>query len=59
MKDEDTIMQDQINIFNKFVCQLLNADEKLTDEEQVLLLLASLFQLIGKDSITLDQAYTA
>ena len=65
MKDEDTTIQDYINTFNKLVCQLLNADEKLTDEEQALLLLASLPKdyrnivhtlLIGRDSITLDQA---
>ena len=42
MKDEDTTMQDHNNTFNKLVCQLLNVDEKLTDEEQSLLLLASL-----------------
>ena len=68
MKDEDTTMQDHINTFNKLVCQLLNADEKLTDEEQALLLLASLPKdyrnivqtlLIGRDSITLDQALAA
>ena len=68
MKDEDTSMQDHINTFNKLVCQLLNADEKLTDEEQALLLLASLPKdyknivqtlLIGRDSITLDQALAA
>ena len=68
MKDEDTTMQDHINTFNKLVCQLLNADEKFSDEEQALLLLASLPKdyrnivqklLIGRDSITLDQALAA
>ena len=42
MKDENTTVQEHINTFNKLVCQLLNADEKLTDEEQALLLLPSL-----------------
>ena len=35
-------MQDHINTFNEFVCQLWNADKKLSDEEQGLLFLASL-----------------
>ena len=61
-------MQDHINTFNKLVWQLLNAGEKLTDEEQALLLLAFLPKdyrnmvqtlLIGKDFITLDQALVA
>ena len=65
MKDEDTTMQDHVNMFNNLVCQLLNANEKLTDEKQALLILASLLKdyrnivetlLIGRDSITLDQA---
>ena len=65
MKDKDTTIQDHINAFNKLVCQLLNADEKLTDEEQALLLLTSLPKeyrnivqklLIVRDSISLDQA---
>ena len=68
IKDEDTTMQDHINMSNKLVCQLLNANKKLTDEEQALLLLASLPKeyknivqtlLIGRDSITLDQALKA
>ena len=63
MKDEDITTQDHINMLNKLVCQLLNADKKLTDEEKTLLLLASLPNdyrnivqtlLIGRDSITLD-----
>ena len=41
-KDEDTTMQDHIITFNKLVCQVLNADEKLTDEEQPLLFPTSL-----------------
>ena len=32
MKEDDTSMQDHINMFNQLVCQLLNADEKLSDE---------------------------
>ena len=68
MKDEDTTMQDHINTFNKLVCQFLNADEKLTNEKQPLLLLAPLPKdyrnivqtlLINRDSITLDHALAA
>ena len=64
MKDEDTTMQEHINKFNKLVCQIMNVDEKLTDEEQALLLLASLSKdyrnivqtlLVGRDSINLDR----
>ena len=35
-------LHDYINAFNKLVCQLLNANGKIEDEEQALLLLASL-----------------
>ena len=42
MADEDITMLDHINTSNKLVCQLLNREEKLTDKEQALLLLASL-----------------
>ena len=35
-------LHDHINKFNQLVSQLLNADDKLYDEEQALLLLASL-----------------
>ena len=61
-------MQDHINTFNQLVCQLLNADEKLSDEEKALLLLASLPKsyknivqtlILGRESITLDQALAA
>ena len=41
MKDENITMQDHKNTFNKLVCQLMNVDEKLTNKEQALLLLAS------------------
>ena len=30
MKEDDTSMQDHINTFTQLVCQLLNADEKLS-----------------------------
>ena len=49
MEEGDTNLQDHINKFNQLVCQLLNADEKITDQEHALLLLASLpksFKLI-------------
>ena len=42
MKEDDTSMQDHINTFNQLAWQLLNADEKLFDEEKALLLLALL-----------------
>ena len=42
MKEDDISMQDHINTFNQLVCQLLNANEKVFDEEKALLLLASL-----------------
>ena len=35
-------LHDHINEFNQLVCQLLNIGEKLSDEEQVITLLASL-----------------
>ena len=35
-------MQDYINTFNQLVFQLLNTDEKVSGEEKVLILLASL-----------------
>ena len=68
MKEDDTSIQDHFDTFNQLVCPLLNADEKLFDEERALLLLASLPKsyknivlklLIGRESITLDQALTA
>ena len=42
IKEDDTSMQVHINTFNQLVCQLLNADAKLFDEDKALLLLASL-----------------
>ena len=66
MKEDDISMQDHINTFNQLVCQSLNADEKLSDEEKALLLLASLSKsyknivqtlLIRRESITLDQPW--
>ena len=59
--------QDHINKFNELVCQLLNADEKISDQEQALLVLASLPKsyrpivqtlLIGREKITLEEAIT-
>lgn len=44
MKEENTTIHDHINRINQLVCQWLNADEKLLDEEQVLFLLASLLK---------------
>ena len=68
MKEDDTSMQDHINTFNQLVCQSLNADDKLSNEEKALLLFASLPKsyknivqtlLLGRESITLDQALVA
>ena len=61
-------MQDHINTFNQLECQLLNADEKLSNEAKALLLLASLPKsyknivqtlLLERESTTLDQALAA
>ena len=55
---------DQINKFSQLVSQLLNANDKLSDEEQVLLLLASLPRsfkalvqtlLVGRLTLNLDE----
>jgi len=35
-------LHDHINSFNQLVCQFLNADDNIKDEEQALLLLALL-----------------
>ena len=40
--EEGDDLHDHINSFNRLVCQLLNTDNKIEDEEQALLLLASL-----------------
>ena len=58
-------LQDHINKFNQLVCQLLNADEKISDQEQALLLLALLPKsyrlivqtlLVGREKIILEEA---
>lgn len=65
--ESGTNLQDHINSFNQLVCQLQNADEKIPDQEQALLLLASLPKsyrpivqtlLVGREKITLDEAIT-
>ena len=58
-------LHDHINKFNQLVSQLLNADDKLSDEEQTfLLLLASLPRsfkvlvqtlLVGRSTLNLDE----
>ena len=67
MEDGDTMLQDHINKSNQLACQLLNADEKITDQEKALLLLASLpksfklivmTMLVGREKISLDEAIT-
>jgi len=40
--EEGDDLHDHTNSFNQLVCQLLNLDDKIDDEEQALLLLASL-----------------
>jgi len=61
-------LHDHINKFNRLVSQLLNSDDKLSDEEQVLLLLAPLPRsfkalvqtlLVGKLTLNLDEVTTA
>ena len=56
-------LHDHINKFNQLVSQLLNADDKLFDEKQALLLLASLPRsfkalvqtlLVGRSTLNLD-----
>jgi len=53
-----------INSFNQVVCQLLNANDEIEDEEQPLLLLASLpksykpivqTMLVGKTTMKMDE----
>ena len=59
---------DHINKFDQLVSQLLNADDKLSDEEQTLLLLASLPRsfkalvqtlLVGRSTLNLDDVTVA
>ncbi|KAL5178002.1 Retrovirus-related Pol polyprotein from transposon TNT 1-94 [Glycine soja] len=59
---------DQINKFSQLVSQLLNANDKLSNEEQVLLLLASLPRsfknlvqtlLMGRSTLNLDEVIVA
>nr|KYP53542.1 Retrovirus-related Pol polyprotein from transposon TNT 1-94 [Cajanus cajan] len=61
-------LHDHINHFNQLVCQLLNVNEKIYNEEQAMLLLASLPMsykslvqtlLVGKTSLKLDQVTSA
>jgi len=61
-------LHDYINKFNQLVSQLLNADNKLSDEEQALLLLASLPRsfkalvqtlLVGRSTLNLDEVTVA
>ena len=61
-------LHDHINKFNRLVSQLLNADDKLSDEEQTLLLLASLPRsfkvlvqtlLVGRSTLNLDEVIVA
>jgi len=61
-------LHDHINKFNKLVSQLLHVDDKLSDEEQALLLLALLLRsfkalvqtlLVGRSTLNLDEVTTA
>jgi len=61
-------LHDHINKFNQLVSQLLNADDKLSNEEQTLLLLATLPKsfkaliqtlLVGKSTLNLDDVTVA
>ena len=40
--EESSYLHGHVNSFNQLVCQLLNADDNIEDEEQALILLASL-----------------
>ena len=61
-------LHDHINKFNQLISQLLNTNDKLSDEEQALLLLASLpssfktlvqMLLVGKSTLNLDEVIVA
>nr|KYP56149.1 Retrovirus-related Pol polyprotein from transposon TNT 1-94 [Cajanus cajan] len=61
-------LHDHINHFNQLVCQLLNVNEIFFDEEQAVLLLASLpmsykslvqILLVGKTPLKLDEVTSA
>ena len=61
-------LHDHINKFNRLVSQLLNTDDKLSDEKQSLLLLASLPRffkalvqtlLVGRSTLNLDEVTVA
>ena len=65
--EEGGDLLDHINEFNRLICQLLNIGEKLSNEEQVIALLASLPQsyrllvrslLIGENTFKLDDVTT-
>ena len=67
-KEMEGDLHDHINKFNRLVSQLLNADDKLSDEEQALLLLASLPRsfkalvqtlLVGRSTLNLDEVTVA
>ncbi|VFQ86382.1 unnamed protein product [Cuscuta campestris] len=66
--EEGSNLHDHINMFNQLVCQLMNADDKIKDEEQALLLLASLpksykplvqMLLVGRTTLTVDEVTAA
>ncbi|XP_020262570.1 uncharacterized protein LOC109838550 [Asparagus officinalis] len=65
--EEGTAIQDHINAFNQLVCQLMNIDEEIKEEEHALLLLSSLpksykplVQMIitGKQTLKFDDVTT-
>ncbi|VFQ59821.1 unnamed protein product [Cuscuta campestris] len=65
--EEGGNLHDHINMFNQLVCQLMNADDKIKDEEQALLLVSlpksykPLVEtlLVGKTTLTVDEVTTA
>ncbi len=66
--EEGGNLHDHINSFNQLVCQLSNADDNIKEEEQALLLLASLPRsykplvqtlLVGRKTLTKDEVTTA
>ncbi|XP_020266985.1 uncharacterized protein LOC109842531 [Asparagus officinalis] len=61
--EEGTAIQDHINAFNQLVCQLMNIDEEIKEEEHELLLLSSLSKsykslvqsiIVGKQTLKFD-----
>jgi len=66
--EESSYLHGHVNSFNQLVCQLLNADDNIEDEEQALILLASLpksyksivqTMLVEKTTLKMDEVTAA